>query len=56
MKNIFSEGTINVIYKRGKSLSEFISPPLFPQVQVESHSMVSKYKSRRCHLPKLFGL
>ena len=26
MKNIFPEGSINITYKRGKSLREFISP------------------------------
>ena len=50
MKNIFPEGTINVIYKsmlHGKSLREFISASMFPQAQVESHYMVSKCKSKR---------
>ena len=42
MKNIFPEGSINITYKRGKSLRELISPSLFPQAQVESHSIVSK--------------
>ena len=42
MKNIFPEGSINVTYKRGKSLRELISPSVFPQAQVESHSVVSK--------------
>ena len=49
MKNIFPEGTTNVTYKRGKSLRELISPSMFPQAQVDSHSiMASKCKSRRC--------
>ena len=42
MKNIFPEGSINITYKRGKSLRELISPSMFPQAQVESHSIVSK--------------
>ena len=42
MKNIFPEGSINITYKRGKSLRELISPSVFPQAQVESHSVVSK--------------
>ena len=50
MKNIFPEGSINVAYKRGKSLRELISPSMFPQVQIESHSMASKCKSKRCDI------
>ena len=50
MKNIFPEGSINITYKRGKSLRELISPSMFPQAQVESHSMVSKRKSKRCDI------
>ena len=30
MKNIFPEGSINITYKRGKSLRELISPSMFP--------------------------
>ena len=41
MKNLFPEGSINITYKRGKSLRELISPSMFPQAQVESHSMVN---------------
>ena len=37
MKNVCPEGTINVIYKRDKSLRELISPSLFPQAQVSSY-------------------
>ena len=36
MKNIFLEGSINLTYKRGKSLRELISPSMFPQAQVEN--------------------
>ena len=50
MKNIFPEGGINITYKRGKSLREFISPSMFPQTQVEPHSVVSKCKSKRCDI------
>ena len=50
MKNIFPEGSINFTYKRGKSLRELISASMFPQAQVESHSMVSKCKSKRCDI------
>ena len=50
MKNIFPEGSINIIYKRGKSLRELISPSMLPQVQVESHSIVSKCNSKRCDI------
>ena len=50
MKNIFPEGIINVTYKKGKSLREFISASMFPQAQVESHYMVSKCKSKRCDI------
>ena len=50
MKNIFPEVSINVTYKRGKSLRELISPSIFPQAQVESLSMVSKRKSKRCDI------
>ena len=50
MKNIFPEGTINVTYKRGKSLREPISPSPFPQAQAEFHSVVSKCKSRKCDI------
>ena len=46
MKNIFPEGSTNVTYKRGKSLRELISPSVFPQAQVKSHSVVSKCKSK----------
>ena len=49
MKNIFPEGSINAKYKRGKSLRELILS-MFPQGQVESHSMVSKCKSKRCDI------
>ena len=48
MNNIFPEGTINVTYKRGKSLRKLISPSVFPQTQVDSYSMVSKCISKRC--------
>ena len=48
MKNMSPEGTINVTYKKGKSLREIISPSMFPQTQVQSHSKLSKCKSRRC--------
>ena len=44
MKNIFPEGRNNIMYKRGKILTEFISPSMFLQAQVDSHSMVSKCK------------
>ena len=50
MKDIFPEGSINIAYKRGKSLRELISPLMFSQTQVESHSIVSKCKSKRCHV------
>ena len=56
MKNLFPEDTINVTYKIGKSLRELIFPSVFPEGQIESHSIVSKCKSRRWYLPKLFGL
>ena len=46
MKNIFPEGSINITYKRGKNLRGLFSPSMFSQVQVESHSMVSKCKSK----------
>ena len=46
-KNILPEGTIKVTYERGKSLKELSSPSHFLQAQVQSHSMVSKCKSRR---------
>ena len=46
MKNIFPEGSINITYKRIKGLRELISPSIFPQTQVESHSIVSKCKSK----------
>ena len=44
MKNIFLEDTIK------KSFRELIPPSLFPQAQVESQSIVSKCKSRRCDI------
>ena len=47
MKNLFPEGSINITYKRDKSLRELISPSMFPQVQVESHSMLSNSESKR---------
>ena len=48
MKNLFPEGSINIItYKRDKSFRELISPSMFPQVQVESHSMLSNSESKR---------
>ena len=50
MKNIFPEGSINITYRRGKSLRELISPSMFPQAQVESHFIVSKCKSKRCDI------
>ena len=50
MKNIFPEGSINITYKRSKSLRKFIYPSLFPQAQVESHSMVNKCKFKRCDI------
>ena len=50
MKNIFPEGSINVTYERDKSLREVISPSMFPQAQIESHSMVSKCKFKRCDI------
>ena len=40
IKKILPEGSINITYKRGKSSRELISPSMFPQVQVESHSIV----------------
>ena len=49
MKNLSPEGTINITFKRGKTLRELISPSVFfPQAQVESHSMVCNCKSKRC--------
>ena len=50
MKNLFPEDSINITNKRGKSLKEFISASMFPQAQVESHSIVSKCKSKRCDI------
>ena len=50
LKNIFSEASISVTSKIGKSLRELISLSMFPQAQVESHSMVSKCKSKRCDI------
>ena len=50
MKNIFPEGSINITYKRGKSLRELISASMFPQAQVESRSIVSKCKPKRCDI------
>ena len=50
MKNIFPEVTIDITYKRGKSLREIISPSMFSQVQVESHFMLSKCKSKKCDI------
>ena len=47
MKNLFPEGSINITYKRDKSLRELISPSMFPQVQIESHSMLSNSESKR---------
>ena len=52
MKNIFPESSINITYKRGKSLRELISPSMFPQAPVESHSIVSRCKSKRCDYVK----
>ena len=49
-KNIFPEGSINIIHKRDKTLRELISPSMFPEAQVESHSIVSKCKSKRCDI------
>ena len=48
--NIFPEGNTNVTCKRGKSLRELISLSMFPQAQVESHSVVSKCKSEICDI------
>ena len=44
MRAVFPEGSINVMYRRGKSLKELISPSLFPQWQLttKSQSTVSK--------------
>ena len=44
MRAVFPEGSINVMYRRGKNLKELISPSLFPQPQLKtkSPSMVSK--------------
>ena len=50
MKNIFPEGSINITHKGGRSLRGLISPSVFPQSQDESHSMVSKCKSKRCNI------
>ena len=50
MKNMFPEGSINITYKRGKSLRELIFPSIFPQAQVQSRSIVSKCKSERCDI------
>ena len=44
MKNIFPEGSVNIEYKRSRSLRERISPSMFSQAQAES--MVSKCKSK----------
>ena len=49
-KIIFPEVSINITYKRGKSLRELMSPSMFPRAQAESHSMVSKCKSKRCDI------
>ena len=49
IKNIL-ESSINISYKRGKNLRELISPSMFPQAQVESRSIVSKCKSKRCDI------
>ena len=54
MKNVFPEGTINVTYKRGKSLRELISPSLFPQAQGDSPSMLSTCKASRCDICQIF--
>ena len=48
MKNIFAEDSINVTYRRGKSLRERIFPLVFAQTQLESHSMAGKCRSKRC--------
>ena len=50
MKNIFQEGSIIVAYKRVKSLIELNSPLIFPQAQVEFHSMVSKCMFKTCDI------
>ena len=42
MNAIFPEGSINITYKRGKSLKELISPSIFPQPINETESKVSK--------------
>ena len=54
IKNIFPEGSTSVTSKIGKSLRELISLSMFPQAQVESHSMVSKCKSKRCDICQNF--
>ena len=50
MKNLCPEASINITYKRGKNFRELISPSIFPQAQAESHSKVSKCKSKRCDI------
>ena len=50
MKNIFPEGSINITYKRVKSLRELFSASMFSQAPTESHYMVSECKSKRCDI------
>ena len=51
IKNIFAESSINISYKRGKNLRELErTPSMFPQAQVESRSIVSKCKPKRCDI------
>ena len=41
MKNVLPEGTVSVLYRRGKCLKELISLSLYPRTVTESASRVS---------------
>ena len=53
MLRIFPENTINVTYKRNKTLKELISPSLFPKIIKENNCSIEKC-SRRCDICKNF--
>ena len=47
-KNIFLEGSIRVLHKRGKNLKEILSPSLFPSPVKSFESSLEKCDSHRC--------
>ena len=55
MLRIFPENTINVTYKRNKTLKELISPSLFPKTIKENNCSIENC-SRRCDICKNFLL